>query len=132
LSDAPPSSRRILLVEDDPHNADIARIVLRNAGWDVTWVARGDEAAAVAAEGPWAAIVVDLLLPGQDGRELIARLRSNAAFAAVPILCVSALAATSDQAEALAAGADGYLTKPYRVRDLLDALTAAIQARRGG
>lgn len=127
---SPPPAPRVLLVEDDEHNAEIARVVLVNAGYEVTWVDAGEAALAAASAGGWAAIVLDMHLPGLDGLDVSRRLRADATQFRVPILGVSALASPADQEAALAAGIDVYLTKPYRRQALLDALTEAIARHR--
>ncbi len=131
LLGSPPTAPRILLVEDDEHNAEIARVALVNAGFVVTWVDAGEAALACAREGGWAAIVLDMHLPDLDGLGVSRALRADATHSDVPILGVSALASTADRAAASAAGIDVYLTKPYRRQELLDALTEAIARRRG-
>lgn len=125
-----PPGRRILLVEDDAPNADLACIALRAAGWEVEWVAAGEAAIERALAGGWSAVVLDVLLPGLDGLEVARRLRADPAGRSLPILALSALASAGDRAAADAAGVDAYLTKPYRRQDLVDAV-ATLVARRG-
>jgi CheY-like chemotaxis protein len=119
----------VLVVEDEPTNREVAAVILRSGGHHVTSCSSGREALALLAGGAAVdAIVMDLLMPELDGITLTRTLKADPRLAAIPVLIVSARASASDRALGLAAGAEGYLTKPFRRSELLGAL-AEVMAR---
>jgi two-component system copper resistance phosphate regulon response regulator CusR len=119
---------RILLVEDDRQlRAALAR-GLREASYAVDQAASGPQALAMAAEGEYGAIVLDVLLPGQDGVAVCQALRERGDD--VPFLMLTALDAVEHRIRGLDAGADDYLTKPFDFGELL-ARVRALTRRRG-
>lgn len=111
----------LLLVEDHPHNAEIARIGLTQAGHSVVHVWHGGEALDRLSRGErFDAIVTDIQMPEVDGLQLLRALKRRADTARLPVLAVTARAAPAEQAAILQAGADRILIKPYRVRLLQD------------
>ncbi|CAN5479985.1 response regulator transcription factor [soil metagenome] len=119
--------RKVLLVEDDDGIATPLAAALRGDGHDVLRVATGRDALARAAEGV-AAVVLDLGLPDLDGVEVCRRLRSVAPD--VPVLMLTARTSEADVVVGLDAGADDYVTKPFRLAELLARLRALL--RRAG
>ena len=113
---------RILLVEDDRQlRAAVAR-GLREASCTVEQVGNGTQALAMVADGGYDAIVLDLLLPGEDGISVCKTIRASGN--AVPILMLTALDDVEQRIEGLDAGADDYLTKPFDFGELLARLRA--------
>lgn len=110
------ADRRLLLVEDDPTVAEVARNYLRAAGFLVDEVADGFQALETLAEAVPDLVILDRKLPGIDGTEVCRRLR---AFTSVPVLMLTALSATEDRIDGLEAGADDYLTKPFSPKELV-------------
>ena len=84
------SSKRILIVEDDVHIANLLRMHLRDEGYDVTHAASGDEGVRLLESGQWDALVLDLMLPGVDGLEICRRARAMTRY--TPIIITSARA----------------------------------------
>jgi two-component system copper resistance phosphate regulon response regulator CusR len=118
---------RILLVEDDDElRASVAR-GLREAAYAVDAVATGPEAIAHAGTHDYDAIVLDVLLPGQNGREVCQAIRG--AGSQVPILMLTALDGVEQRIAGLDAGADDYLTKPFDFGELLARLRALTRRR---
>ncbi|HEY8338715.1 MAG TPA: response regulator transcription factor [Egibacteraceae bacterium] len=117
----------MLLVEDDDGIATPLAAALRSNGYDVVRVATGAEALARAGDGV-AAVVLDLGLPDIDGVEVCRRLRST--VPPVPVLILTARASEADVVVGLDAGADDYVTKPFRLAELLARLRALL--RRAG
>ncbi len=119
---APAAARaqRLLYVEDNPSNQALMRQVfaLRPA-WTLALAPDGLQGLARLREGGWDGAVIDIDLPGIDGIELCRRLRAEPATQALPLLALSANAMPADQQRALAAGFDGYVTKPVDVAQLL-------------
>lgn len=121
----PMSSRRILVVEDDP---DIARLIdlhLSDAGARVSVVADGIDGLARALREPWDMIILDLGLPGIDGMTLLRQIRR--VFPALPVLMVTARGAEADRIEGLDAGADDYIVKPFSMMELVARVRAVIR-----
>ena len=122
---APP--RRVLVVDDEPQILRALRVVLREAGFEVVPAATGQEALDLAAVRPPEAAIVDLMLPDIDGIEVTRALRQ---WSEMPILVLSAVGEEDQKVQALQAGADDYITKPFGSRELVARLQAAL--RRAG
>jgi DNA-binding response OmpR family regulator len=119
----------ILYVEDDPLVCDVVCELLRAAGYLVDAVEDANEALLRLADEEYALILLDMMLPGLDGRELCRRIRAHEGEVYVPIIMLTALAAEADRHAAFAAGADDYVTKPFDTAELLDRVTAWLHAR---
>ncbi|GIF02861.1 response regulator [Actinoplanes siamensis] len=117
----------VLLVEDDPHSAELMQTQLSNAGYRVEVAGTGESGLAVARSHKPDAIVLDVELPGISGWEVIRRLKADAALAGVPVFFASIL---DEAAAGLALGAHDYFVKPVDQPALLSALSNAIAARR--
>ena len=119
-----PMAQRVLVVEDE---ADIAFPLVRTLereGYDVAWVANGEDALASLAKDPAEVVILDLGLPDVDGIEVIQGLRG---WSRVPIVVLSAREGQPDKVAALDAGADDYLTKPFGMDELLARIRAALR-----
>jgi two-component system cell cycle response regulator DivK len=112
-------SKCILVVEDQADNRRILRDLLVNAGYELIEAESGEEAiTAVTARRP-DLILMDIQLPVIDGYEATRRIRSNPDLKSVPIIAVTSYALAGDEAKALAAGCNAYVTKPFSPRALL-------------
>jgi two-component system KDP operon response regulator KdpE len=118
------SDGRILVVDDEPQILRALTTNLRGAGYDVVRAATGEEALAQAAVRPPDAVVLDLVLPDISGVEVCRELRT---WSEVPILILSAVGEERRKVEALDAGADDYVTKPFGMGELLARLRAAMR-----
>ena len=112
-------SKCILVVEDQLDNRQILRDLLGSAGYELTEAENGEEAIAAVARRRPDLILMDIQLPIMDGYEATRRLRTNPDLKSIPIIAVTSYALTGDEDKALAAGCDGYVSKPYSPRDLL-------------
>ena len=119
---------RILVVDDDAHVARSVRRGLEGEGYAVDVAFDGTEGHWLASENPYDAMVLDSMLPGMSGDELCAQLRAAGVW--TPILMLTARSGESDEAQALDAGADDFLSKPFSYVVLLARLRALL--RRGG
>lgn len=117
---------RVLVVDDEPQMLRTLRINLNVRGFDVTTAATGSDALAAAARTNPQVIVLDLGLPDIDGFTVLAGLRG---WTNVPVIVLSARTDASDKVQALDAGADDYVTKPFGMEEFLARLRAAV--RRG-
>jgi two-component system cell cycle response regulator DivK len=109
----------ILVNEDQEDNRQILRDLLGNAGYELTEAENGEEAIAAVARRRPDLILMDIQLPIMDGYEATRRIRTNPDLKSVPIIAVTSYALAGDENKALAAGCDGYVSKPYSPRDLL-------------
>ena len=121
--------RRILVVEDNPLNLKLVRVVLQPAGYDVIEALSGEEALHVAQEDPPDLVLMDLQLPGIDGTETLHRLRQGPLARDVPVIAVTAFAMAEDRQRAALAGFDGYVEKPISVRELPGQIEAFLDGR---
>jgi CheY-like chemotaxis protein len=108
----------ILIVDDNPANLKLARVVLAGAGFEVRTAGDAESALATLDLFPPRLILMDLQLPGMDGLELTRRLKADPARRHIVIIALTAYAMTGDEARARAAGCDGYLAKPIDTRTL--------------
>ncbi len=118
---------RVLVVDDEPQIVRALKVVLREAGFEAVAAESGAQALDLAAVRPPEAAIVDLVLPDTDGIEVTRRLRE---WSEMPILVLSAIGEESQKVQALEAGADDYVTKPFGTRELVARLQAAL--RRAG
>jgi len=120
---------RILLVEDNLDLGDAVESKLRNAGHSVQWVRDGESALQWARHETWDALVLDIMLPGKSGFDVIRELRANGLEA--PVLVVTARSEIEDKIDMLDLGADDYLVKPFDLREL-EARLRALMRRPAG
>ena len=114
---------RILIVEDTPHSLQLMTYLLQAHGHTAIAADTGERGVELAAAGRPDLVVLDLQLPGIDGYEALAQLRSMPGMAGVPILAVTSFAMVGDSSRALDAGFDDHLTKPidpYTFADEID------------
>jgi two-component system KDP operon response regulator KdpE len=115
---------RVLVVDDEPQILRALRINLRARQYEVTTAANGTQALDEAAAHPPDLVILDLGLPDMDGVDVIGGLRG---WTAVPIIVLSGRADSTDKVEALDAGADDYVTKPFGMDELLARMRAAVR-----
>jgi two-component system KDP operon response regulator KdpE len=119
--------RRVLICDDELHILRALKVVLREAGFDPVATANVQEALDAASIRPPDAAIIDLMLPDGHGVDIVRALRE---WSAMPIIVLSALGEEDDKVQALEAGADDYVTKPFGARELVARLNAAL--RRAG
>ena len=120
---------RILVVEDDPLLGDALQAGLRQRGFDTDWVRDGVAGELALRSEPFAAVVLDLGLPRQDGPTLLRKTRARGAN--TPILVLTARDAIDDRVTTLDIGADDYVVKPVDLDELAARLRALIRRSRG-
>jgi CheY-like chemotaxis protein len=109
---------RILIVDDNPQNLKLARVILAAKGYEVTTAADADEAQRAIEAGKPALILMDVQLPGMDGLELTRRLKADPRYRDILIIALTAYAMKGDDQKAYRAGCDGYLSKPIDTTQL--------------
>jgi two-component system, cell cycle response regulator DivK len=107
----------VLIVEDNPHNLKLVRDLLEHAGYRTLEATTAEDGLALARAHRPDLVLMDVQLPGMDGVQALARLRADPATNGIPVVAVTAFAMKDDRARFFAAGFDGYLEKPIRVRE---------------
>ena len=126
------SSLRLLVVEDNAANRQVARTLLEKLGHSVAIAVDGHEALDLLAQSPFDVVLMDCQMPVLDGYETTRRIRSGAIAGVdprVPIVALTAYARPEDRARCLAAGMNGYVSKPIRGPELVGALHDAVAGR---
>ena len=121
--------QRILIVDDEPFSLEVARSIVELAGLEGIVVDSGESAVRQAQQGRFAAILMDIQMPGMDGVEASGRIRQIPGYEDVPILALTANAFAEDIARYLAAGISQVLTKPLDLDKLLQALQTWLDDR---
>src|SRR5215470_6796989 len=116
---------RVLVVEDDTRMSRLLKRGLEEEGHAVDLAGDGPEGLWLATENPYAAIVLDVMLPGFDGFELCRKLRAAGVW--VPVLMLTARDAVNDRVRGLDAGADDYMVKPFSLLELAARLRALVR-----
>ena len=116
---------RILVVEDERKIARFVQKGLKEFGFAVEVIGRGDEALEIILDNPFEAIVLDIMLPGRDGLSILRALREQSN--AVPVLILTARGEVYEKVEGLDLGADDYLAKPFAIEELAARLRALIR-----
>ena len=116
----PADSAQLLAVEDEPRNAALLQAILGRAGYRLTVASGIREARELLATTTPALVLLDRHLQDGDGLDLIPEIRGSDRLGEVPILLVSASVLPRDVEAAMAAGCDGFLAKPVRVKPLVD------------
>lgn len=121
---------RILLVEDDPTIQNMLGEALREAGFEVVLAGSGAQMDAAMSRAPPDLVLLDILLPGEDGRSICKRLRGG--WPSLPIIMVTALGDEFDRIHGFEIGADDYVTKPFNTRELIARIGALLRRARAG
>ena len=119
---------RVLLIEDEPHIAEAIRFILSRDGWEVEVLSDGGKALAAVAMDTPDLLILDLMLPGMSGLEILVALRADPATSNLPVLMLTATGQGRDREAAEFAGVSAFMTKPFsnteiraKVRSLMDA-----------
>jgi two-component system, cell cycle response regulator DivK len=112
-------SKRILVIEDQEDNRRILRDLLTTVGYELIEAVTGEEGVSMAEEHHPDLILMDILLPGINGYDATRLIKAQPALRAIPIIAVTSYALSGDDARALEAGCEAYVTKPYSPRQLL-------------
>ena len=111
---------KILVVDDDKGATDLIEVILLSSGYEAIIVNDSSKAMAMANEIKPDLILLDLMMPEPTGFQLCRMMRANADFRATPIIIITALDNTDSRVVAIGAGANGFLRKPFHVRDLTE------------
>src|SRR5690606_10798102 len=111
-----PMKGRVLIVDDDTALAEMLGIVLRNEGYESAAVTRGDDVLPVFREFKPDLVLLDLMLPGKDGIDVCKEIRAESG---IPIVMLTAKSDTVDIVVGLESGADDYVVKPFKPKELV-------------
>ena len=118
------AGERILVVDDNAQNLKLARVLLQSEGYEVRTAVNAADARGVLGEFEPRLVLMDLQLPDLDGLELTRQLKAEPRWAKLKVVALTAYAMKGDREKAMAAGCDGYVTKPID-SDLLLVTVAA-------
>jgi two-component system cell cycle response regulator DivK len=121
----------ILIVEDNEKNLKLMRDVLKFHGYRVTEAETGEDGVRIAREEHPALILMDIQLPGIDGATALRQLRADAATHTIPAIAVTASAMTQDRQTIMAAGFEGYQSKPLNVKQFVAAVRQVLDQSAG-
>jgi DNA-binding response OmpR family regulator len=121
------SPQRILVADDDRHIADLVRMYLAKAGYDVTVARDGNETQRLLREQPFDLAVLDIMMPGADGLQIIRNLRKRSEM---PVIFLTARTSDVDKVAGLQFGADDYVTKPFNPTELVARVQSVLRRTR--
>lgn len=114
-----PSGRRILVVDDEPHIRRVLSALLEDRGFDITMANDGMEGLAEFKSGTYDLVILDLMMPGASGLEILSQIRSGPERSDTPVIILTAKGQDTDRDAALAGGANDFLTKPFSPKKLI-------------
>ena len=118
--------KTVLLIEDEQNIIEAVSFILSRDGWEVKTHANGQNAMdAVRAREP-DVVILDVMLPGKSGFDILSEIRAEARFESLPVLMLSARGQAKDLEMAERAGANRYMTKPFSNAEVLDAVRALV------
>jgi CheY-like chemotaxis protein len=119
---------KVLIVEDNPVNLGLATLLLEQAGFEVIAAGTAEEGIVLAHTETLDVIVMDIGLPGMDGLEATRILKADPETQDIPVLAATAHAMTRDEETTLAAGCDGYVSKPLDTRTFAETVAGLLRA----
>lgn len=121
--------KRVLLIEDEPNLIEAIRFILIRDGWAVQTHSDGATAIARIREARPDVVVLDVMLPGRSGFDILDELRADPDFAALPVLMLTAKGQAADRERAERAGASRFMTKPFSNAAVLESMNALMADR---
>ena len=118
----------VLIIEDNPANMTLAMFLLQSAGHVVLSATDAEAGLTLARSERPNLILMDIQLPGMDGLEATGVLKRDATTCGIPVIALTALAMKGDEERIRAAGCDGYIAKPMRYKEFLEAVSAQLAA----
>lgn len=120
----------IYIVEDDVNIREIERYALKNSGYEVEEFESGAELFCRLKKAVPALIILDIMLPNENGLDILTKIRAGGATADIPVIMVTAKTGELDKVKGLDLGADDYLTKPFGVMELISRVKALLRRTR--
>ena len=122
---------RILVVEDEPNIVESLRFILEQAELDVEVVADGRTALARLGEGGVGAVLLDIMLPGMNGFEVLRAIRGDASLAGLPVIVLTAKGQPNDRRMAETIGATAFITKPFSNAEVVECVRRNVGVSHG-
>jgi two-component system, cell cycle response regulator DivK len=122
------AGKLVLVVEDNPRDLKLVRDVLRAKGYEVIDAGTAEAGIELARAQQPALILMDVMLPGMDGRQAAKLLKEDPQTREIPIVALTSFAMKGDREKLLAGGFDGYIAKPIDIKELPKALAAYLHA----
>ncbi|HSH75236.1 MAG TPA: response regulator [Longimicrobiales bacterium] len=120
---------RILVVDDEPHIRRVLDTMLGQEGFDVVLASDGAEGLQALASGNIDLVILDLIMPGPSGLEVLAKIRTDPENGDTPVIILTAKGQDADREAAFAGGADDFLTKPFSLKKLVGRIREILLAR---
>ncbi len=115
-------SRKVLLIEDEPNITEAIRFLLAREGWQVETHAEGENAVAMILAARPDLVILDVMLPGKSGMDVLRELREHDGLQALPVLMLTARGQSRDRVMAEKAGVSRFMTKPFSNTEVLKAV----------
>ena len=120
----------ILYIEDEPEIVELVRLILARQDYDMLTAADGPAGLELLRQQPCDLVLLDLMMPGMDGWEVLRRIRADAALQHMPVIILTAKALAQDRDYGLhVAGAQAYVTKPFFMHDLIGTIGRVLSER---
>ncbi len=123
------ANERILIVEDNEKNRKLVRDTLQYKGYETLEAETGEDGVRLAKERRPALVLMDIQLPGIDGIRALGQLRADPATRGIPVIAITASVMAQDRQKIMAAGFDGYQSKPISVKELLETIRKVLDAK---
>ena len=121
-------AKTVLLIEDEPNIIEAVQYILSRDGWQVKTHANGHDANAVIKTNLPDLIILDVMLPGKSGYDILREIRLTPECFEIPVLMLTARGQTKDRQMAEALGASRFMTKPFSNQEMLDAIRELVGA----
>jgi two-component system alkaline phosphatase synthesis response regulator PhoP len=118
---------KVLIVDDEPNILELLDYNLQKEGYQVVRADSGEKAVAMLEKEKPSIVLLDQMLPGLDGLDVLKKIRANDAYAEMPVIMVTAKSEEIDKIIGLELGADDYITKPFSVRELCARVKAQLR-----
>jgi DNA-binding NtrC family response regulator len=125
-----PEPFQILIVEDDPLEADLLEQELVDHGYETHWVKDGEEACRTIQKTPPDLVLLDIILPKMDGFSVVKKIKEDPKTRFIPVIMVTALADIDERVKGLDSGADDYISKPFKAFELLARVRSMLRIRK--
>jgi DNA-binding response OmpR family regulator len=125
------SKGQILIIDDNPKNIQVAASILKQAGYDVEFALDGLSGMAWLESSPFDVILLDVMMPGEDGFEICRKIKSNPRFELIPVIFVTAKTDRASVVQGFESGGEDYITKPYDSKELIVRVQNQIELKTG-
>ena len=119
-------SKQVLLIEDEPNIIEAISFILSRDGWSVKTHSNGADAVEIVRERQPDIVILDVMLPGKSGYDILRELREDPENAALPVLMLTARGQSKDREIAERAGCDAFMTKPFSNADVLETVRSLV------